>query len=350
MNATGLRRLGLASVAVIAALALLIACAGANPLAALAALVRGAVGDTYVLSETLVTATPLAIVALGVAPALRSGIFSIGSQGQLVMGAAVATAAVVHAAPGTSSAVLLVEGCLAGMAAGAAYALIPAILRAYLHVNEILSTLLLNYIASFALQWALKHPLKASVYTATPRSDPLPDGALIANLVSGTRLHVAVFAVILLAGVVWYWTGTRSGLLHALFAERPKLAARLGLAAPRAIVTTMLFSGAAAGFAGWVQVAGVTHTLYPSVDGGLGFSGILVAVLGGLHPIGILLAALLFGALTTGVQGMQIGTSVPAAIAIVVQGFVLFAAALSLARPSSPPTVPPAPQTPEVTA
>lgn len=353
MSAAALRRLGIASVAVIAALALLIACAGANPLAALAALVRGALGDSYGLSETLVTATPLAIVALGVAPALRSGIFSIGSQGQLVMGATFATAAVVHAAPGTSSILLVTEGCLAGMVAGAVYALLPALLRAYLHVNEILSTLLLNYIAGFALQWALKHPLKASVSTATLRSDALPDAALIANLVPGTRLHVAIFAVILLAGAVWYWTGTRSGLLHALFAERPKLAARLGLAAPRAIVATLLFSGAAAGFAGWVQVAGVTHTLYPSVDGGLGFSGILVAVLGGLHPGGIILASLLFGALTTGVQGMQIGTSVPAAIGIVVQGFILFAAALSLGKSSSAPPPPPTPaalQTPEVRA
>jgi len=168
--------------------------------------------------------------------------------------------------------------------------------------------------------------------TATPRSDALPDDALIGNLLEGTRLHIGVFAVLVLAAAIWFWTRTRSGLVYSLFASRPHLAARLGLSGPRAVVTTMLFSGAAAGLAGWIQVAGVAHTLYPSVDGGLGFSGILVAVLGGLNPIGIVIAAILFGALSTGAQGMQIGTSVPAAIAVVAQGFVLLAVTLAVGK------------------
>lgn len=339
-------RAALAFVLVVVALALLIALAGANPIDALAALFRGAFGERYVLAETLVTATPLALVALGVMPALRSGLFTIGSQGQLVAGAALSTA-VIHANAGASAPVLLTMGCLSGVAGGLVYALLPALLRAYLHVNEILSTLLLNYIAGYALLWALKGPLGSSMQTATPRSDALPDNALIGNLLDGTRLHVGVFAVLVLAVAIWFWTRTRSGLVYSLFASRPHLAARLGLSTPRAVVTTMLFSGAAAGFAGWIQVAGVAHTLYPSVDGGLGFSGILVAVLGGLNPLGIVTAAILFGALSTGAQGMQIGTSVPAAIAIVAQGFVLLAVTLAVGRnaraaKAAPPAKPPA--------
>jgi ABC-type uncharacterized transport system permease subunit len=337
------RRAILAFVVVVVALSLLIALAGANPLDALAALFRGAFGERYVLAETLVTATPLALVALGVMPALRSGLFTIGSQGQLVAGAALSTA-VIQADAGASAPVLLILGCLSGIAGGLIYALLPALLRAYMHVNEILSTLLLNYIAGYALLWSLKGPLGASVQTATPRSDPLPDNALIGNLLDGTRLHVGVLAVLILAAVIWFWTRTRSGLVYSLFASRPQLAARLGLSTPRAVVLTMLFSGAAAGFAGWIQVAGVAHTLYPSVDGGLGFSGILVAVLGGLNPLGIVIAAILFGALSTGADGMQIGTSVPAAIAIVAQGFVLLAVTLAVGKNAGARTVAPQPQ------
>ncbi|MGA1802883.1 ABC transporter permease [Rhizobium sp. HT1-10] len=322
------------------ALAALIALAGANPLDALAALLRGAFGERYVLAETLVTATPLAIVALGVMPALRSGLFTIGSQGQLVAGAALSTA-VIQANADATAPVLLLLGCLSGIGGGLIYALLPALLRAYMHVNEILSTLLLNYIAGYGLLWALKGPLRSSMQTATPRSDALPDNALIDNFLDGTRLHSGIFAVLLLAVVIWFWTRTRSGLVYSLFASRPHLAARLGLSSPRAVVTTMLFSGGAAGLAGWIQVAGVAHTLYPSVDGGLGFSGILVAVLGGLNPIGIVIAAVLFGALSTGAQGMQIGTSVPAAIAVVAQGFVLLAVTLAVGKGALSSKTPP---------
>ncbi len=316
-----------ALVLVLVILSLLIRLAGANPVDALFALLRGAFGERYVIAETLVTATPLALVALGVMPALRSGIFTIGSQGQLVAGAALSTA-VIQANVDASAPFLLIFGCLAGIVAGGAYALLPALMRAYLGVNEILSTLLLNYIAGYGLLWALKGPLSSSMQTATPRSDPLPGNALIANILDGTRLHAGVFAVVVLAVALGYWTRTRSGLVYFLFADRPQLAARLGLSTPAAVTRSMLFSGAVAGFAGWIQVAGVSNTLYPSVDGGLGFFGILVAVLGGLNPVGIVVAAILFGALSTGAQGMQIGTSVPATIAVVAQGFVLLAVAL----------------------
>jgi simple sugar transport system permease protein len=336
-----LTRGGSLLLALLVGIAVLVALAGANPVAAIGALVYGAFGERYVLAETLVTAIPLAIVALGVMPALRAGLFTIGSQGQLVAGAALSTLVVLNI--GSDNPFLLLSfGCLAGIIGGGLYALLPALLRAYLHVNEILSTLLLNYIAGFALLWALKGPLASSAQTATPRSDTLPDGALIANILGGTRLHAGLFAVLLLALGLWLWSRTRSGLVYGIFASRPQLAARLGLSSPRAVVTTMLFSGAAAGFAGWIQVAGVTQTLYPSVDGGLGFSGILVAVLGGLRPAGIMIAALLFGALTTGAQGMQIGTSVPAAIAVVAQGLVLYLVAIG-ARKSARAAALPAP-------
>ncbi len=322
----------LIGVAVLAAVvAALVWLAGANPLAALRALVHGAFGERYLVAETLVTAVPLAIVGLGVMPALRAGVFTIGSQGQLIAGAALSTA-FVFSVPADQPLVLLTAGFIGGVLGGMLYALLPGLLRAYIQVNEILSTLLLNYIAGFALIWLLKGPLAAGAQTATPRSAPLPETSLVPSLLEGTRLHWGAAFVILLAAGLMLWMRTRSGLLYRVFASNEGLAARLGLSRPRAVVTSFLFAGATAGLAGWLQVAGVAHTLYPSVDGGLGFAGILVAVLGGLTPLGIVLASLLFAALTTGAQGMQMGTSVPAAIAVVAQGLVLLIVAIGLQR------------------
>jgi ABC-type uncharacterized transport system permease subunit len=316
---------------VVAIAAGLTALAGANPLNALTAMADGAFGERYAVAETLVQTVPLAIVAVGVAPAVRAGIFTIGSEGQLVAGAAAATAVVLAVGP-SAGAWLLPLGLAGGMAGGCAFALPPALLRAYLGVNEVLSTLLLNYVAGYGLTWLLKTKLAAHAIVATPRSDALPAAALIPKLIEGTRLHAGLIAVPVAALMLAWWLRSPGGLVYQIFASRPGLAARLGLGKTRAVVSTMLVSGAAAGCAGWLQVAGLTGTLYPSVGGGLGFSGILVAMLGGLRPLGIVASALALGALTTGAQGLQTGTGVPASLSVVIQGVLLLVAALAFRR------------------
>ncbi|WP_158814647.1 ABC transporter permease [Methylocapsa sp. S129] len=320
----------------------LVMAAGADPLAALVAMADGAFGERYAIAETLIQATPLAIVALGVAPAVRAGVFTIGSEGQLIAGATAATAAIeaIGAAP---AAVLLAAGLLAGVAGGALWAVIPAVMRAYFRVNEVLSTLLLNYIAGYGLLLLLKTSLGAHAVVAISRSDALPAAALIPKLIGETRLHAGLVAAPVAALLLGWWLRSPRGLVYDAFAIRPALAARLGVAEPRAVMTTMLVAGAAAGFAGWMQVAGVAGTLYPSVGGGLGFSGILVAMLGGLRPLGILAMALVLGALTTGADGLQTGTGVPSSLSIVIQGLLLLVAALAFngrarAAPSLPET------------
>jgi simple sugar transport system permease protein len=306
----------------------LVVAAGADPLAALVAMAFGAFGEQYSIAETLIQATPLAIVALGVAPAVRAGVFTIGSEGQLIAGAAAATAAIqiVGAAPAP---LLLATGLFAGGIGGALWALVPAVMRAYFRVNEVLSTLLLNYVAGYGLLLLLKTSLGAHAVVAIPHSDALPAAALIPKLIDGTRLHLGLIAAPVAALALAWWLRSPRGLVYDAFATRPALAARLGLAEPRAVMSTMLLAGAAAGLAGWMQVAGVAGTLYPSVGGGLGFSGILVAMLGGLRPLGILAMALLLGALTTGADGLQTGTGVPASLSVVIQGMLLLAAALA---------------------
>lgn len=315
----------------LATTAAMVMIAGADPLRAMTSFVYGAFGEQYLFAETIVTAIPLAIVGLSIAPALRAGIFTIGSQGQLVAGAAFCTA-LVHANADAPPGMLLILGMVGGVTGGVLFALVPAFLRIWYGVNEILSTLLLNYVAGFGLLWLLKGPLAAGVRTATPRSDPLPDASLIPTLIDGTRLHWGLSLVPLLGAALWWWSHSRAGLVFKIHATHPGLAARLGLSSKKAILMSFVLAGGGAGLAGWIQVAGVTHTLYASVDGGLGFSGILVAILGRLTPFGILLAALGFAALSTGSQGMQMGTSVPATLAILIEGLTLLMIGIAFQR------------------
>jgi general nucleoside transport system permease protein len=333
---------GAGLVTVVLAIGALAAIAGANPIDALVAIGEGAFGDRYAVGETLAQAAPLAIVALGVAPAVRAGVFTIGSEGQLIAGAAAATATILaFGAP--VGPWLLPLGLIGGVLGGAAYALPPALLRAYLGVNEVLSTLLLNYVAGFGLTWLLKTKIGAHAVVATPHSDALPAAALLPKLIEGTRLHAGVLAAPIMALMLGWWLCSPRGLVYQIFASHRSLAARLGLSEPRAVIVTMLTAGAAAGFVGWLQVSGLTGTLYPSVGGGLGFSGILVAMLGGLRPLGILATALALGVLTTGAQGLQTGTGVPASISIVTQGLLLIVAAFLFRGSQAPQAAAPQP-------
>jgi general nucleoside transport system permease protein len=309
--------------------AVIIAAAGANPATAGWRLVDGAVGDRYHIAETLVRSLPLAIVGIGAAVTLRAGLVTLGAEGQMTIGGLVA-AVTVLALDGAPAVVLIPLGLVAGVAGGGLYALVPAVLRAVYRVNEILSTLLLNYLAGFLVVWLLRNRLQ-NPGSATPQSRPLPDAALIPNLLAGTRLHWGIVAVAVLAIALAWWVRSVRGFAYDVFGARPALGTRMGVSARQAIVATMVASGMAAGLAGWVQLAGVQHRLYTSVAGGIGFTGLLVAILGGLRPLGICAAALFFGVLATGADGLQTGTGVPASVAQVVQGIFILAVALASA-------------------
>jgi ABC-type uncharacterized transport system permease subunit len=322
--------LGAAGTAIAVALvvgAALVLIAGADLGSALDGLVRGAVGDRYHLGETLVQALPLAVVGIGVAVPLRAGVFSVGAQGQMTLGAIGATT-VVLAAPGAPAVLLIPLGLLAGAALGAVWSLAPAVLRVRANVNEILSTLLLNYLAVELLAYLLRTSLRDPAAIATPQSKSLPTAAMIPTALGGTRLHWGLLVGVAAAIGLGAWIRSTRGFAIDILGVRPALARRMGVDSERAILGTMLVAGAAAGAAGWMQVAGLDGRLYLSVGDGVGFLGIVVAVLGGLRPLGIVLAALTFAALQTGADGLQIATAVPDSLATVVQAVLLLAVAV----------------------
>jgi general nucleoside transport system permease protein len=218
------------------------------------------------------------------------------------------------------------------MLGGLVWALVPAVLRAFLGVNEILSTLLMNYLAGGLLLWSLRSWLATPEPVATPRSERLPDAALLPNLLEGTRLHAGALLVVVAVGVLAWWVRSAHGLLVDVHGARPELASRLGIVEWRLVLSTMLLAGVGAGLAGWLQVAGVLGTLYPSVAGGLGFTGVLVALLGDLRAVPVVAAAVVYAALVTGAEGIQQGTGVPSSIASVLHGLLLLAAALAFAE------------------
>lgn len=319
-----------ALVAALVAGAVLIGVAGANPGRVYLAILTGALGDQYHITETVVRAIPLALVALGVAVPLRAGIFTIGAEGQMAIGALASTATIL-ALRGAPGPLLILGGLLGGAAGGALWGLVPGIARARAGVNEILSTLLLNYVAGFVLTLVLKGPLRNPASVATPQSPDLPAAALIPKALAATRLHWGFVVVLIAALLLAWWVRTPRGFAFDIFAVRPDLARRMGASPTQAIVLSIVVAAIAAGIAGWLQVAGVQGRLYTSVAGGIGFNGVVVAVLGGLSAPGILVAAFFFGALATGAEGVQAQLHVPAAIATVIQAVLLLAAALTLA-------------------
>ncbi|WZH37948.1 MAG: hypothetical protein PIR02_04610 [Microbacterium enclense] len=352
MNRARLRSLTLSTavVLVVAAVAMaLIVFAGADPLVGLRGLVEGVSSSPYRVGELLVGAVPVAIVALTLVPALRAGVFSVGAEGQVVIGAIAATAATfaIRGALGDAAPAPLywLAGAGAGAAGGALFALLPAWLAARWNVDVILSTLLLNYVAAGVLGWSLRTWLASPENTATPQSDTLPAEAALPDLLPGTRAHVGVLLVLVAVVVFELWRRSAHAMRVRIFAERPALARRLGATRTRTLLSTMLVSGAGAGVVGWMQVAGVNDRLLGSVSGGVGFSGLAVALLGGLLPVGIAAAAVFFSALAVGAVGMQSATgSVPSSIADVIKGVLLLGVAVVAAtRPGLVAPAHPAP-------
>lgn len=292
----------------------------------------GAFGNSHNLTQTLSNATPLALVAVGAAIALRAEVITIGAEGQLVVGAVLATAVTVRLGPDANPVVALVLGAGAGTVGGMLWTLPVAIAKIRWGVNEILFTLLANYLAASLLVYVLRTVLRDPDTNASPQSPPLPLPARLPQLPVPGRLHVGVVLVVLVLVLAWWWSRTLRAFVLDVYGSRPALAARLGLTSRSAVLTALLGSGAAAGLAGWMQVAGVTYRLEPTVSGGTGFAGLAVAVLGRGNPLGIALAAVVYASLGTGAAGVQIATgTTPAAIGTVTQGILLLTAALTLA-------------------
>jgi general nucleoside transport system permease protein len=302
--------------------AALIAASGADPLAAYEGLLRGALGGPRQLTETALKATPLLIVGLGLVVAFRCRVWNIGAEGQYLAGALAGVLVGLAGQGGLPAWALVPLMLAAGVAGGALWAGVAAWLRLRFRVDEIIATIMLNFVAAYAVSYLARGPLRDPA-GFLPQSARLEDAARLPTL-PGSRIHLGVLVALLLVPAVHVllWRTVQGFRLRAVGAG-PGVARAAGMNVGAGLAFAFLCSGALAGFAGVVEVSALHARLKDGVSADYGFAGILVALLGRLHPAGVLLAATFFAALTIGTQAMHSAHGLPASLAQVLQVTVI---------------------------
>ncbi len=304
---------------------------GANPLVAYGALLQGAFGSVNAIADTLVRATPLLFVGVGICIAFRGGVTNIGGEGQFVVGALCATL-VGLSFPDGPALLVVPLALLAGALGGALWGGIPGLLKAHFNVNEILSTIMMNQIAvqgmNFLLIGPLIDPVQLQRASRIPQTARLSAAFDLPRLVP-TRLHLGTLIAVVMAVLVYVllWRTTLGYRIRAVGLNRD--AARYaGINVPRHIALALALSGALAGLAGAIQVFGVNFRMFTDgsatgFTGSAGFHGIVAALFGQLHPLGTIPAAFFFGGLLVGANRMQRAVQVPAALIVTLNGLVV---------------------------
>lgn len=298
-----------------------------NPLTAYGEMIGGAFGSVSGITATLVKATPLLLVGLGICIAFRASMINIGGEGQIIAGALAATwfPLTFRTWPGW---LLLPCTLLIGFLAGSLWGFIPGILKARLRVNEILSTVMMNSIALQLMNLLIRGPLmdpsgvEAGTYLA--QSERLPEQVWLARLVPQTLLHTGALIAVVLSVIVYIflWRTTIGYRIRAV-GLNPDASRFSGINVPFYQALSLTLAGGFAGIAGAVEVLGVHHRLLDGITGGYGFSGIVAALFGGLHPLGTIPAAILFGGLLVGGDKMQRAVQVPSSLIGTILGLVV---------------------------
>jgi simple sugar transport system permease protein len=312
---------------------LIILATGASVVSAYTGLFAGALGSPQAIANTLVEATPYILAGLAVALGFKCGVFNIGVEGQIIMGSlfsAVAGYAIVGV-PGIVHAPLAL---LCGMIGGALWGAIPGFLRARTGAHEVITTIMLNYVAIRLVDYLIKGPLRDTTSTA-PRTPFVQESARLPYLFGADyRLHFGFIIALVMAFVIWWLLNkTTIGFEIRTVGANPDAAQYAGMSVTRNIVLAMSLSGALAGLAGAVTILGLEHNYKAAFTGGYGFDSIAIALLAGSNPIGIIPAAIFWGALRNGAGLMQLQSGISINLINIVQALVIvFIAAPQIVR------------------
>ena len=281
-------------------------------------LFEGAFGSRFALSETLTRATPLMLTGLAAAVAFRAHFYNIGAEGQLYLGA-LAAVAVAGGTISASPVVLFPLMIAAGMAAGALFLLVPALAKTRLGVDEVVTTLLLNFIALLFVSMMLDGPMKDPLAMGWPQSVAIAPELEFGKLLERSRVHSGLLMAIALAVALWI-VNQRTTLGYEMRAvgANAKAARFAGISVDAVVIKTALLSGALAGLAGVGEVAGRAGYLTLDMSPGYGYSGIVIAMLAGLNPLGVVLSALFVGGVIVGADSMSRAIAVPTYLADVI--------------------------------
>ncbi len=278
----------------------------------------------YALGELMVKATPLLLIALGLAVCFRSNVWNIGAEGQFIIGA-VCAGGVALLADKESGRWMWLAVAAAGMLGGMAWAGLTAVLRDRFNASEILVSLMLVYVADMVLSYLVYGPWKDPAGFNFPQSKTFEAATQIPRLMSGSRVSVGLLLALAAAAALWVFLfRTRAGFAQQVGGLAPAAARYAGFSSRRALWTALLVSGAAAGLAGALEVAGPIGQLTPYVPAGYGFAAIIVAFVGRLHPAGMVLSAILMSMFYIGGELAQSRLGLPKSITGVFQGLLLF--------------------------
>lgn len=303
---------------------------GIDPFDAYSYLWTGIAGGTYQVGIVLVKATPLMLTGLGMGLALRCGVFNIGGEGQIYIGALAGTAVGIYF-QGLPPLLHVALSILAGFMGGGLWAAIPGLLKARFQVNEVISTILLNYIGIYLVSYFTHGPMRDNPESAAslPHTAEVLESSRLPLIWPGTRLHagflIAIAFVVLMYILIFH---TPFGYKARAVGFNPDAASYAGMNVVGVIVLAMLISGGLAGIAGTSEILGVQRRLRDGFSSGIGYTAIAIALLGRNNPFGIALASILFGALEVGIANMEALAGVPVTLVDVIQGLTIFFVAI----------------------
>ncbi|MEY4713100.1 MAG: hypothetical protein RIS88_2550 [Pseudomonadota bacterium] len=281
--------------------------------------------SAYALGELMIKATPLLLIALGLAVCFRSNVWNIGAEGQFVLGA-ICAGGVALLADKESTRWIVPGILLAGMAGGMAWAAITALLRDRFNANEILVSLMLVYVAVQLLMWLVFGPWKDPGGYNFPQTKTFDAVTQVPRLMTGSRVNIGLIIALAGAAVLWIFLfRTRAGFAQQVGGLAPAAARYAGFSSRKALWVALLVSGGAAGLAGALEVAGPVGQLTPYIPAGYGFAAIIVAFVGRLHPVGMVCSAILMSMFYIGGELAQSRMGLPKSITGVFQGLLLFA-------------------------
>jgi ABC-type uncharacterized transport system permease subunit len=301
--------------------ALVLIATGYSPIDVYSAMIMGAFGDVYGVGQTLTQATPIIFTALAFLFSYKSGLFNIGAEGQLIMGG-FAAAIVGISFKGLPSPLHILFAILAGALAGGVWGFLPAILKARFGAHEVITTMMFTYIATYLTSYLVNYPFKAPGWVA--QTVPITDSAQLPRILPPTQLSASIMVAVAMAVVVYYiLQKTTLGYEVRASGLNPSAAENGGINVKKTMVLALILGGALAGIGGAGEILGVHNRFIQGFSPGYGFDGIAVALVGGLNPIGVLLAAILFGALRSGGMLMTRATHVPLDIVVILQALVI---------------------------
>ncbi|WP_027995196.1 ABC transporter permease [Simplicispira psychrophila] len=302
----------------------LFAALGKDPVRGLQVFFWEPIRSSYALGELLLKATPLLLIALGLAVCFRSNIWNIGAEGQFVMGA-IAAGGVALLADKTTGGWIMPAVLLAGVLGGMAWAGLVALLRDRFNASEILVSLMLVYVATLVLSYLVFGPWKDPLGYNFPQTKTFEKVAQVPRLLAGSRLNLGLPLALAAAAALWVFLfRTRAGFALLVGGLAPAAARYAGFSSRRTLWTALLISGGAAGLAGALEVAGPVGQLTPYVPVGYGFAAIIVAFVGRLHPVGMVFSAVLMSMLYIGGELAQSRLGLPKSLTGVFQGLLLF--------------------------